>query len=454
MAKEYKKLLIEKKGVTIEKEPETLKLSVDNSSVYDKDGHKQSEEVGYALVEGSPYFRLLEEAEAIEGLSAMSYPEKFEALLKVFGVDKISELSDDKKKEFFNTLDEIHVSEKEKNEVSVPATDSEITVSESSVVVSFPASKLAENVDGDMLEALRESLRIIHSTLAGKRLNEEETVEVPVDTEADIKFEGDKIVIELPVESPKQEVSEEEAEKINEAVSVARIVLDEGFWDEVKKFGGHLGRNWLPWTIAGLGLTDAGRAIFGSNPEVPGQVGQYVQDAYNAAQTNAPLLTNIAPWLLGAKTAEMGVQLVKDKFLGGDNYDKAIKNLTPQERLDFGKITDTKGQQAFLDNLIASKPKPKGTSIKPKITQRPIEQALSKNQEIVAQSQEAAKGSSSNSAVTPATGGGTKPTSKKKNVAVSQTNAVANPPQAQAPTFSKEEEEYIDQLVGLKGQGK
>jgi hypothetical protein len=345
MAKEYKKLLIERKGVTVEKEPETLKISIGNDSVFDKDSHKQSEEVGYVLVEGSPVRRIFLEAEIsaneLEALERMTYPEKFEALLKVFGAEKISDLSDEKKKEFFNTLDEVHVSKEESGEVEVPHKQAEISVSESSVVISIPAEGLSEELDSDSEEILQECLRIIHSKLSHTSLSEE-TVSVPSEAEAEISFSGDSIVIELPIESPKSEVSEEEAEEINEAVSMAGIILE--------KFKL---RSLLPLVPAAIQLgyqfltKDSGG---GGGGQIPGDVGNEIVQAIESGGKN--VLDNIGLYTSGGLLAlqQLGPRI--RAFLDNKNKEKLrskILSLTPQEREDY-KLMDAGQRAEFLKN--------------------------------------------------------------------------------------------------------
>jgi hypothetical protein len=224
MAKEYKKLLIEKKGVTVEKEPEILKTDVKNDSVFTPETHKQTEEIRYVLVENSPLRKVLKEEQEAEipDFSGMSYPQKFEALMKHHGIEKISELSDEEKKEFFNTLDEIHVSKDEKSGDVEP---NEVNVGDESVSIEIPGSEIEEEIGEEDMEELKEAIRTIHTVLARSPLNEEESVQVPADAEAEVKVEGDKIVVEIPVESPKEEVEEDEAEVIEEAVSVIARIL-------------------------------------------------------------------------------------------------------------------------------------------------------------------------------------------------------------------------------------
>jgi hypothetical protein len=359
MAKEYKKLLIERKGVTVEKEPETLKISIGNDSVFDKDSHKQSEEVGYVLVEGSPVRRIFLEAEILanelEALEGMTYPEKFEALLKVFGAEKISDLSDEKKKEFFNTLDEVHVSKEESGEVEVPHKQAEISVSESSVVISIPAEGLSEELDSDSEEILQECLRIIHSKLSQTSLSEE-TVSVPSEAEAEITFSGDSIVIELPIESPKSEVSEEEAEEINEAVSMAGLLLEKGFLGKLGDGALKLvSKPWFPIAATGLALgadalmknTAVSDAVSSIIPNITSG-GQEVVDTTVQAAQSFPTTALVG----GLSTAATFGPKIKGLFdsRNPEKLKSKILGLNPQEREDY-KMMTSEERSKFLKNI-------------------------------------------------------------------------------------------------------
>jgi hypothetical protein len=99
-------------------------------------------------------------------------------------------------------------------------------VSDSSIRIEIPlAGSEAAEVGADEMEGLKEAFRTVHSILSGKRINEDETVEVPAGTEAEVKVEGDKLVVEIPVESPKEVVPEGDAEKLAEAVSAIAFIL-------------------------------------------------------------------------------------------------------------------------------------------------------------------------------------------------------------------------------------
>jgi hypothetical protein len=124
---------------------------------------------------------------------------------------------------------EVELPAEEKKEETVEVkTDAEpeLMVSDSSIKIEIPlaGSEVAE-VGADEMEGLKEAFRTVHSILSGKRINEDETVEVPAGTEAEVKVEGDKLVVEIPVESPKEVVPEGDAEKLAEAVSAIAFIL-------------------------------------------------------------------------------------------------------------------------------------------------------------------------------------------------------------------------------------
>jgi hypothetical protein len=95
----------------------------------------------------------------------------------------------------------------------------EVMVSSDTIRIEIPVDgkELSSEVSEEKMEELKESLRRIH-TIFSSRLNEEESVEVPMDAEADVKVEGDKLVIEIPVESPKEVISSEESKEVESEV--------------------------------------------------------------------------------------------------------------------------------------------------------------------------------------------------------------------------------------------
>jgi hypothetical protein len=111
------------------------------------------------------------------------------------------------------------------------AKETEVSVTSTSIKIEIPVASGESVTDGLTAEAnavLQEGLRIVYGILSGKALKEEETVEVPVDAEAEVKVEDDKIVVEIPVESPKDEITPEENEALQEALKAISFVLKEG----------------------------------------------------------------------------------------------------------------------------------------------------------------------------------------------------------------------------------
>jgi len=159
-----------------------------------------------------------ESVEEMPKLEGLEYKEKFEALLKHFGAKKISDLSDEDKKEFFNTLDEVHTSEEESGELK------NVEVGDSQVKIELDGELNSELSDKEE-EIITEALRTVYKLVSKTSLNEEESVEVPEDAEAKLEVEEDKIIITIDVEQAKEEVTEEEAEELQEAIDIIRYFL-------------------------------------------------------------------------------------------------------------------------------------------------------------------------------------------------------------------------------------
>jgi hypothetical protein len=106
----------------------------------------------------------------------------------------------------------------------------EIKISSDSIVVEIPLADTevaSSSLSDKELTVVGEALRVIYSKLQTKNLNESETVEIPVDAEVEVEVENDKIVIEIPTESPKEEVLETDAEAISEALTIISALLKE-----------------------------------------------------------------------------------------------------------------------------------------------------------------------------------------------------------------------------------
>jgi hypothetical protein len=89
--------------------------------------------------------------------------------------------------------------------------------------------KVVNSLEGESAEAMNEALKVVYEILGSKSLKENENGEavVPEDAEAKITKEGDKLVVEIGLESPSEEISKIDNEALKEAVLVISTVLKE-----------------------------------------------------------------------------------------------------------------------------------------------------------------------------------------------------------------------------------
>jgi hypothetical protein len=172
-------------------------------------------------------------------------------------------------------VEETPSSEETPETVEIPTeVEAEVKKSENSIRIEIPVKaehKEELSIDKEDEVALQEAFRLVYSIFKAKNLTEAETVEVPVDTEAEVKKEGDKIVIEIDIESPKEKISEEEAEVLQEAINfLSYIFLNEAATDssaaKAAKFAGKTA------AFAGVptaGLYTAGRLAQGKELMAP-----------------------------------------------------------------------------------------------------------------------------------------------------------------------------------------
>jgi len=106
-----------------------------------------------------------------------------------------------------------------------------VEISDNSITITIPVSN-KEGVATEFLpeeqEALEESFRTVYRSLSPRTLSEEESVEVPSDAEANVKFEDGKLVIEISTgETPSEEITQDQADALNEAIAVISYILKE-----------------------------------------------------------------------------------------------------------------------------------------------------------------------------------------------------------------------------------
>jgi hypothetical protein len=216
--------------------------AVTNKDLFPADEHKQTEEVKEVIVEGIklrvPRHLLREEV-----VSAQEMSELFldisqtagmlsEFLLSNPEVEIPSDLLE-KIGEFKGILHGIHetLGGDEKAPV-LPQADADVQIGQDSAKISLPAGEeVKTELSPTEMTAVQESLRTISYILSGKRLNEEETVDIqtgeqPVEVKEEIVDGEKKVVIELEINEPKEEVTKEEADVINEAINIINFVLN------------------------------------------------------------------------------------------------------------------------------------------------------------------------------------------------------------------------------------
>jgi len=134
--------------------------------------------------------------------------------------------------------EEVEMEEKEEVVEEMPAevesievessSEPEIMVGDDKIVIEIPAVGKISAPEGEAMEELQEAIKTIFRLISKSTLNEEETVEVPEDAEAEIEIEDGKLIVTIPTAATKEEVSQEEGEAIYEAISViARSFLKE-----------------------------------------------------------------------------------------------------------------------------------------------------------------------------------------------------------------------------------
>jgi hypothetical protein len=173
-----------------------LKVDLANSSIYSPNHHKQSEDLKPVLVEG--LIGLDDYAPILEGLGFKANEFNFSYLTESESTEETVEISKD--------------------------AQAHVEIEGDRLVIEIPTSEGI--VDSDLGDkVLAETMKFLRSSL----IKEEETVEVPVDAEAEVKIEDEKITIEIPLEKEPEAVSSEQLEVVQECVAIIGHVFKEGF---------------------------------------------------------------------------------------------------------------------------------------------------------------------------------------------------------------------------------
>lgn len=136
--------------------------------------------------------------------SEMSYKDKFEMLMKEFGVEKITELSDEKKKEFFNKLDDIHVSDEEEK------------AGDESLDESYTEDELKELFEALELDTHKYTFEYLAEELGFVQVGQEEEVGAP---------EVEEVKEEEPSEEEHSEEEQNDPSEYDEEGSMAKSQL-------------------------------------------------------------------------------------------------------------------------------------------------------------------------------------------------------------------------------------
>jgi len=118
----------------------------------------------------------------------------------------------------------------EKEEIEAIVIENAVQLSDDSVFITIPFNEnegFSKDL-GDTEQALvQEALKVFYGVLSGRDLNESEDFEIPADSEADLKVYKEKIEIQIPINSPIEEINEEDAQRLQEALDVLDAILKE-----------------------------------------------------------------------------------------------------------------------------------------------------------------------------------------------------------------------------------
>jgi len=159
-------------------------------------------------------------------------------------LEKLLEELDSKPKASITTEDLYPASKHQQSvEVEPVLVESFLGYKENSIVLEFESNidineDFLDNINEDDLYIISENLQMIYSILQNEKesINEEESVDVsPEDVEknTEVKISDKKITIEIPtISSPKEVVSDEDGEKLQESLAIIAYILNEGWRDD------------------------------------------------------------------------------------------------------------------------------------------------------------------------------------------------------------------------------
>jgi len=120
--------------------------------------------------------------------------------------------------------------ETETAEISVKS-QPEVFIDNNSIKIEIPISNkeiLTKEFSAEEEEALQEALRTVYRSFLNSSISEsEELSKVPENAEAEIKIENKKLIVEMFLENPSDEITQHQADLLEEAVSVIAYLLKE-----------------------------------------------------------------------------------------------------------------------------------------------------------------------------------------------------------------------------------
>jgi hypothetical protein len=225
----------------------TITPAMDNNTIFPSDEHKESEEVKEIVIEGEQLDKAKEEvekagdADELNDAGSDTTDEKGELITQPESVDadkvrdaiheaQISgEIKGTEIKAKIDNKDIFPADEhSESEEVKEIIIESNVYLENSTIKIEIPfesGETFIQDLSEKEQEVVQEALRSIYAAYTGAALNED--IDIPDDTEAEIKLYETKVTIDIPVRNYKEDLTEEDFEYIQEALSVLDALLKE-----------------------------------------------------------------------------------------------------------------------------------------------------------------------------------------------------------------------------------
>jgi hypothetical protein len=130
-------------------------------------------------------------------------------------------------------LEDEVMTQSDEEEVTVNPQETSVELQDNSVLIRIPLSsqsQLASEFSEEESEALQEALRVVYKVLGASSLSESEEVEIPEEAEAKLEVNPETKTLEIEIQlgsEPREEISQEEADTLQEAIAVISYLLKE-----------------------------------------------------------------------------------------------------------------------------------------------------------------------------------------------------------------------------------